>query len=102
MHVPSRTTNLGESEHDTPHLTLVAETIFADNLQLGVAVTFIVRRMISDMKHRQASAQWPGYTYRRADSNAVRVLSVASFTLGGEQKSTARILLTSTRDLVGL
>jgi len=30
------TTNLGQSQGDTPHLALVAETIFADNLQLGV------------------------------------------------------------------
>jgi hypothetical protein len=35
-HIPSSTTNLGEGELDTPHLTLVAETVFADNLQFGV------------------------------------------------------------------
>lgn len=37
------------------------------------------------MKHRQADAQWPGYTYRRADSNAgeelVLVLCVLECTL---------------------
>jgi len=32
----SGTSNLGEGELDTPHLTLVAQTIFADSLQLGV------------------------------------------------------------------
>jgi hypothetical protein len=36
QHVPSSTTNLRECELDTPHLTLVAETVFADNLQFGV------------------------------------------------------------------
>ena len=50
-------------------------------------MTFIVRRMISDMKHRQAGAQWPGYTYRRADSNAVRVLLVAWFGLAMGEKN---------------
>jgi len=37
--LPSGTTDLGEGEHDTPHLTLVAETIFANDLQLGVTVS---------------------------------------------------------------
>ena len=35
-HLPSSTTNLGEGEEHTPHLTLVAETILANELQLGV------------------------------------------------------------------
>jgi hypothetical protein len=53
---------------------------------------------ISDMKHRQASAQWPGYvTYRRADSNAVGHTILVSIQYAF---NTAR--LTSTRDLVGL
>jgi len=30
------TTNLREREHDTPHFTLVPETVFADNLQFGI------------------------------------------------------------------
>jgi len=34
--VTSSTTDLRESELDTPHLTLVAETVFADDLQFGV------------------------------------------------------------------
>lgn len=41
---PGSTTNLGEGELDTPDLTLVAETIFANELQLGVP-----EREISDM-----------------------------------------------------
>ena len=36
QHIPSSTTNLGEGELNAPHLTLVAETVFADNLQFGV------------------------------------------------------------------
>lgn len=32
------TTNLGQSEQHTPHLALVAETVFANSLQLGVTV----------------------------------------------------------------
>jgi hypothetical protein len=36
--IPSSTTNLGEGKLDTPHLTLVAEAVFADDLQFGIAV----------------------------------------------------------------
>lgn len=36
FHIPSSTTNLGQSELDTPHLTLVTETELADNLELRV------------------------------------------------------------------
>lgn len=36
LNIPGSTTNLGEGELDTPDLTLVAETIFANELQLGV------------------------------------------------------------------
>lgn len=34
--LPGSTTNLGEGELDTPDLTLVAQTILADKLQLRV------------------------------------------------------------------
>ena len=36
--IPGSTTDLGEGELDTPDLTLVAETVLADDLQLGVTV----------------------------------------------------------------
>lgn len=36
--IPGSTTNLGQGELDTPDLTLVLQTILADELQLGVAV----------------------------------------------------------------
>lgn len=36
VNVPSSTTDLGEGEENSPHLTLVAETILSDGLQLGV------------------------------------------------------------------
>lgn len=36
--VPGSTTDFGQSEHDAPHFALVAESIFADNLELGVSV----------------------------------------------------------------
>lgn len=35
--LPSSTTDFGEGEHDTPHLPLVAKTIFAHNLELGIS-----------------------------------------------------------------
>jgi hypothetical protein len=37
--IPGSTTNLGEGELDTPDLTLVAESILADELQLRVPRT---------------------------------------------------------------
>jgi hypothetical protein len=36
--IPSSTTNLGKGELDTPHLTLVAKTELADDLQFGVTI----------------------------------------------------------------
>ncbi len=70
MSIPSSTTNLGKSKLDTPDFTLVAQAIFADDLEFGITVSQS-QEGISDMKHRQADAQWPGYvTYRRADSKA--------------------------------
>jgi hypothetical protein len=35
--IPSGTTDLGEGELDAPDLTLVAETVLANSLQLSVA-----------------------------------------------------------------
>ena len=35
--IPGSTTDLGEGELDAPDLTLVAETVLADSLQLSVA-----------------------------------------------------------------
>lgn len=34
--VPGSTTDLGQSELDTPDLTLVAKTVLSDTLELGV------------------------------------------------------------------
>ena len=39
--IPSGTTDLGEGELHAPHLTLVAQTVFADDFQLGVAVALL-------------------------------------------------------------
>ena len=41
MNVPSSTTNLGEGKLDTPDLSLVAETILANELQFRVAVDML-------------------------------------------------------------
>lgn len=40
--IPSSTTDLGQSEEHTPNLTLVAETIFTNGLQLGVTDNVLV------------------------------------------------------------
>ena len=34
--IPGSTTNLGQGELDTPDLTLVAQTVLSDELQLGI------------------------------------------------------------------
>ena len=36
--VPSSTTDFGEGQHDAPHLTLVPQTIFTDNLEFRVPI----------------------------------------------------------------
>jgi hypothetical protein len=36
--IPSSTTNFRQGELDTPHLTLVAQTVLADDLQFGVTI----------------------------------------------------------------
>lgn len=46
--LPSSTTDFGQSELDTPDLTLVAQTVFTDDLQLGVA-RFRERRMLEEL-----------------------------------------------------
>jgi hypothetical protein len=56
--IPSSTSDFGQSQLHTPHLTLVAQAIFTNNLQLRVSVN-IVRLSSVDMKQRQAAAQWP-------------------------------------------
>jgi len=43
MCVPSSTSNLGQSELDTPDLSLVSQTIFTDDLEFGVAVEVLER-----------------------------------------------------------
>lgn len=35
--VPGSTTNLGQSKLDTPDFTFVAQTVFTDDLEFGVA-----------------------------------------------------------------
>jgi len=73
--LPSSTTDLGQGELNTPDLTLVAQTVFADDLQFGVARfrqgMMLDKGYLRHKQREQAHAQWPGYTYRRADSNAV-------------------------------
>ena len=56
--VPGRTTDLGEGEHDTPHLTLVAEAIFADSLQLGVTVDVLGTVDLSGASSRSVAIVW--------------------------------------------
>ena len=41
MAIPSSTTDLGEGELDTPHFALVAEAVFTDDLQFGIAESIL-------------------------------------------------------------
>ena len=68
--IPSSTTNLGECEHDTPHLALVSKTIFSDDFQFGIPGAGLVSLLRHEQ--RQAHAQWPECTNKRADSKAER------------------------------
>jgi len=56
--VPGRTTNLGEGEHDAPHLALVAEAVFADSLQLGVTVDLLGTVDLSGASSRPVAMVW--------------------------------------------
>ncbi len=76
LNQPGSTTNLGQSEHDTPDFALVAKAIFADDFQLGVPA--IDQSLILRHEQSQAHAQWPGDTNRRADSKAERTISASS------------------------
>lgn len=40
-YIPGSTTNLGEGQLYTPYLTLIAQAIFADELQLSVPILSI-------------------------------------------------------------
>lgn len=92
--IPSSTTNLRECEHDTPHLALIAKTIFSDNLQLRISEMELVSLLRHEQRH--ALAQWPECTNNRADSKAER--DVVRF-----WKSAVRVQeLTTTGHLVGL
>lgn len=59
VYIPGSTTNLGEGELDTPDLTLVAETILANELQLRVPSRSLSVSVHSRHKQSQAAAQWP-------------------------------------------
>jgi len=74
MNIPGSTTNLGQGELDTPHLTLVAETVLANELQLGVTIirTVSVFQFTFDLSREQAHAQWPVITDSRAASKGRR------------------------------
>lgn len=75
--LPGSATNFGESELDTPHLTLVLEAIFADGLEFGVPTT-------NNSESDKIQSTWPESklwtsgreircsTYKRADSNGRR------------------------------
>lgn len=70
--LPSSTTNLGQRQTDAPHLTLVAEAILANELQLGVTIASESVLSHNRRKQRQAHVQWPVNTDSRADSKGLR------------------------------
>ncbi len=39
--IPGSASNFGQSKLDTPDFSLVAETIFTDDLQLGIAIVML-------------------------------------------------------------
>lgn len=71
--IPSSTSNLGQGKLNTPDFALVAEAIFANNFQFGVTSEGIMLGYLTQRhKQRQATAQWPEDTNRRADSYATQ------------------------------
>jgi hypothetical protein len=39
--IPGSTSDFGQSKLDTPDLSLVSQTVFADDFQLGIAVVML-------------------------------------------------------------
>ena len=72
LHIPGGTTNLGEGEHDTPHLTLVAKTIFSDELQLSVPVKAMLDGDLRHEAENQLLLSGRDRSYKRADSKGRR------------------------------
>jgi len=70
--IPSSTTNLGEGEHDAPHLTLVAETILSDELQLSVPVKAMLDGDLRHEAENQLLLSGRDRSYKRADSKGRR------------------------------
>ena len=74
MNIPGSTTNLGQGKLDTPDLTLVAETVLANELQLGVTTKCRMSVFFgsNDLSREQALAHWPVNTDSRAASKGRR------------------------------
>lgn len=72
--IPGSTTNLGQGELDTPDLTLVAETVLSNELQLGVTIILsqVSFRITNDLSRELALAHWPVNTDSRAASKGRR------------------------------
>lgn len=58
--VPGGTTDFGQSEHDAPHFALVAESIFANNLKLGVSVDWEGQWDSIDIGRDELMLKWSG------------------------------------------
>lgn len=70
--LPGSTTDLGQSQTDSPDLTLVAEAILSDELQLRVPGVILSVYLHNRLEQRQAHIQWPVITDNRAASKGLR------------------------------
>lgn len=94
--VPSSTSNLGESQLDTPDLSLVAETIFTDNLQFGIAEEKLDEGTTDISRDKLLLSGQDGHT----DEPTRRLIQKLAIT--AVDLCLKAMQLTSTRDLVGL
>lgn len=69
--LPGSTTDLGQSQTDSPDLTLVAQAILSDELQLRVP-GYTVSLFHNRLEQSQAHVQWPVITDNRAASKGLR------------------------------
>ena len=72
--IPGSTTNLGESELDSPDLTLVAESVFTDELQF-----LIPKDIISDMNRDKLLNSGPLTNEHSRMLSSVSIRSCAKF-----------------------
>jgi len=79
--IPSSTTDFGKGEHNAPHLALVTETIFTDDLELGIPVVRVLED-VHRLEQRQARASVAETNIQTSGLESCNIWSVITFLEG--------------------